>query len=41
MGVGHNGIFDQGTSNTFIGNVIDASGNIGLWYPGEFDAGSR
>ena len=30
MGVGHNGIFDQGTSNTFIGNVIDSSGNIGL-----------
>ena len=30
MGVGHNGIYDDGTSNMFIGNVIDASGNIGL-----------
>ena len=30
MGVGHNGIYDDGTSNTFDNNVIDASGNIGL-----------
>ncbi len=30
MGVGHNGIYDDGTSNMFVGNVIDASGNIGL-----------
>ena len=29
--VGHNGINDLGASNTFMGNVIDASGNIGLW----------
>ena len=41
MGVGHNGIYDEGTSNTFVGNVIDSSGNIGLCDPGEFDAGSR
>ena len=34
MGVGHNGIYDQGTSNSFIGNVIDSSGNIGLWIQG-------
>ncbi len=31
LGVGHNGIDDLGLSNTFIGNVIDASGNIGIW----------
>ena len=30
LGVGHNGIYDDGTSNSFIGNVIDSSGNIGL-----------
>ena len=30
MGDVHNGILDQGTSNTFQNNVIDASGNIGL-----------
>jgi Ca2+-binding RTX toxin-like protein len=34
MGVGHNGILDQGTSNAFIANVIDSSGNIGLWIQG-------
>ena len=30
LGVGHNGIYDAGASNTFVGNVIDSSGNIGL-----------
>ncbi len=30
LSIGHNGILDQGISNTFVGNVIDASGNIGL-----------
>ena len=30
MGDVHNGIIDQGASNTFQNNVIDASGNIGL-----------
>ena len=34
MGVGHNGIYDGGVSNTFVGNVIDSSGNIGLWILG-------
>ncbi len=30
MGVGHNGIDDDGVSNSIIGNVIDSSGNIGI-----------
>ena len=30
MGDVHNGILDQGASNDFLNNVIDASGNIGL-----------
>jgi hypothetical protein len=34
MGVGHNGIYDASASNTFVSNVIDSSGNIGLWILG-------
>ena len=35
LGVVHNGIYDVGPSNTFIGNVIDASGNIGILIGGD------
>ncbi len=41
MGVGHNGIFDDAVSNSFIDNVIDSSGNIGIVIRRQFDAGSR
>ncbi len=34
MGAPHSGVLDDGASNTFQNNVIDASGNIGLWIAG-------